>query len=86
MPRGAVAAPGAPLPRSQRTVLTLACPCSHPSVPARSATTYSVCQSFWHVAHALNKTFVVSLLQPAPEVVHLFDDVLLLTDGHVVYQ
>lgn len=38
------------------------------------------------VAHALDRTFLISLLQPAPEVVHLFDDILLLTDGRVIYQ
>jgi hypothetical protein len=33
------------------------------------------------VTHAMRLTTVVSLLQPAPEVFALFDDVLLLTDG-----
>ena len=33
------------------------------------------------VTHAMRATTVVSLLQPAPEVFALFDDVLLLTDG-----
>ncbi|KAI3428353.1 hypothetical protein D9Q98_006733 [Chlorella vulgaris] len=50
-----------------------------------SATTYSVVQSFVKASHALRKTFLISLLQPAPEVVQLFDDILLLTDGHVIY-
>ena len=34
----------------------------------------------------MKRTFLISLLQPAPEVVQLFDDILLLTDGRVVYQ
>lgn len=38
------------------------------------------------VAHALDRTFLISLLQPAPEVINLFDDLLLLTDGRVIYQ
>lgn len=38
------------------------------------------------VSHALQRTFLISLLQPAPEVMHLFDDLLLLTDGRVIYQ
>lgn len=38
------------------------------------------------VAHALERTFLISLLQPAPEVIQLFDDILLLTDGRVIYQ
>lgn len=50
-----------------------------------SATTYSVTQTFLDVAHSLRRTIVISLLQPPPEVFHLFDDVLLLTDGLVVY-
>lgn len=81
-----------------------------------SATTFSIVQSFVKTSHALRKTFLISLLQPAPEVeaaggggprwlgcktrqdqvcdlhphptlqvVHLFDDILLLTDGRVVY-
>ena len=53
---------------------------------SRSATTYSVCQSFGRSAHALGKTFVISLLQPPPEVVQLFDELLLLTDGRVIFQ
>lgn len=38
------------------------------------------------MSHALKLTTVISLLQPPPEVVQLFDDILLLTDGHAVYQ
>lgn len=38
-----------------------------------SATTYSVVKSFWHIAHAMKRTMVISLLQPPPEVVQLFD-------------
>lgn len=33
-----------------------------------SATTFSVCQSLKNAAEALQKTFVVTLLQPPPEV------------------
>ena len=36
--------------------------------PARSATTYSVIRSFVASAHAMGRTTVISLLQPAPEV------------------
>ncbi|KAL4427934.1 hypothetical protein ABPG75_002023 [Micractinium tetrahymenae] len=50
-----------------------------------SATTYSVIRSFVASAHAMGRTTVISLLQPAPEVVHLFDDILLLTDGRLMY-
>lgn len=50
-----------------------------------SATAYAVVKTFRDVAHGLERTFVISLLQPAPEVVALFDDLLLLTDGVVIY-
>ena len=46
-----------------------------------SATTFSVIKWLRVITHALRLTTVVSLLQPAPEVFYLFDDVLLLTDG-----
>ena len=36
--------------------------------------------------HNLQRTFLISLLQPAPEIIDLFDDLLLLTDGRVIYQ
>lgn len=38
------------------------------------------------VTHNLQRTFLISLLQPAPETIDLFDDLLLLTDGRVIYQ
>lgn len=57
-----------------------------PSHHSCSATTYSVVKTFYNSTHALGKTMVISLLQPPPEVVQLFDDILLLTDGRVVYQ
>eukprot|EP00887_Chlorella_sp_A99_P001837 scaffold19.g1837.t1 len=51
-----------------------------------SATAYSVLRSLCDVCHALRRTYLISLLQPQPEVVGLFDDLILLTDGgEVVY-
>lgn len=50
-----------------------------------SATTYSVVKSLRNSCHALSRTIIISLLQPAPEVMQLFDDLLLLTDGQVIY-
>ncbi|KAL4434347.1 hypothetical protein ABPG75_000788 [Micractinium tetrahymenae] len=50
-----------------------------------SATAYSVIKTFRDVCHSLDRTFLISLLQPAPEVIQLFDDILLLTDGRVIY-
>lgn len=50
-----------------------------------SATTFSVVQSLRNACHAFERTVVISLLQPAPEVMELFDDLLLLTDGKVIF-
>ena len=50
-----------------------------------SATTFSVINSLKDACHVLERTVVVSLLQPPPEVMDLFDDLLLLTDGKVLY-
>jgi hypothetical protein len=44
-----------------------------------------VVKSFSEAAKALDRTFLISLLQPPPEVLHLFDDLLLLTDGRVIF-
>ncbi|KAI8105725.1 hypothetical protein M9434_000307 [Picochlorum sp. BPE23] len=50
-----------------------------------SATTFSVINSLRDACHVFERTVVVSLLQPPPEVMELFDDLLLLTDGKVLY-
>ena len=50
-----------------------------------SSTTFSIVKSLSRFAHAMSGTVVVSLLQPAPETFALFDDVLLLSEGQVVY-
>lgn len=51
-----------------------------------SSTTYQTVNSLQQWAHIFNGTSVISLLQPAPETYDLFDDVILLADGHIVYQ
>ncbi|KAG1708964.1 hypothetical protein DVH05_022596 [Phytophthora capsici] len=50
-----------------------------------SATTFDIISTQRNVAKTSNKTVVISLLQPSPEVFELFDDVLLLNDGYVMY-
>jgi ABC-type multidrug transport system ATPase subunit len=50
-----------------------------------SSTTFSIVKSFGRFAHELSATVLISLLQPAPETFNLFDDVLLLSEGQVVY-
>lgn len=51
-----------------------------------SSTTYQIVNSLQKWVHILDGTAVISLLQPAPETYDLFDDVILLSDGHIVYQ
>lgn len=50
-----------------------------------SATAYSVIKALRNACHALRTTYMISLLQPPPEVMRLFDDIILLTDGQIVY-
>ncbi|KAM0060261.1 putative ABC transporter, AAA+ ATPase domain, ABC-2 type transporter, ABC-transporter [Helianthus debilis subsp. tardiflorus] len=51
-----------------------------------SSTTYQIVNSLKQFLHILEGTAVISLLQPAPETYDLFDDIILLTDGKIVYQ
>ncbi|KNA08458.1 hypothetical protein SOVF_162410 isoform A [Spinacia oleracea] len=51
-----------------------------------SSTTFQIVNSIRQSVHILNGTAVISLLQPAPETYNLFDDILLLSDGLIVYQ
>ncbi|XP_050231953.1 pleiotropic drug resistance protein 1-like isoform X2 [Mercurialis annua] len=51
-----------------------------------SSTTYQIVNSLRQSIHILNGTAVISLLQPAPETYNLFDDIILLSDGQIVYQ
>ncbi|GMH17672.1 hypothetical protein Nepgr_019513 [Nepenthes gracilis] len=51
-----------------------------------SSTTFQIVNSLRQTVHILNGTAVISLLQPAPETFNLFDDIILLTDGLIVYQ
>uniref|UniRef100_A0A0D9UXG8 ABC transporter domain-containing protein n=1 Tax=Leersia perrieri TaxID=77586 RepID=A0A0D9UXG8_9ORYZ len=51
-----------------------------------SATTYQIIKYLRHSTHALDGTTIISLLQPAPETYELFDDVILISEGQIVYQ
>ncbi|KAJ0865543.1 putative ABC transporter, AAA+ ATPase domain, ABC-2 type transporter, ABC-transporter [Helianthus annuus] len=51
-----------------------------------SSTTFQIVKSIRQFLHILEGTAVISLLQPAPETYDLFDDIILLTDGKIVYQ
>ncbi|EEY59961.1 ATP-binding Cassette (ABC) Superfamily [Phytophthora infestans T30-4] len=50
-----------------------------------SAATYDICKSMKSAARNFNSTVVISLLQPSPEVFELFDDVLLLNEGSIMF-
>lgn len=51
-----------------------------------SSTTFQIMNSLKQCICLLNGTAFISLLQPAPETYDLFDDIILLSDGHIVYQ
>ena len=51
-----------------------------------SSTAFQIVNSIKQYVHILNGTAVISLLQPAPETYNLFDDIILISDGRIVYQ
>ncbi|KAM4078556.1 hypothetical protein ACB094_09G046900 [Castanea mollissima] len=51
-----------------------------------SSTTFQICKFMRQMVHIMEVTMVISLLQPAPEAYDLFDDIILLSEGQVVYQ
>ncbi|THU63952.1 hypothetical protein C4D60_Mb01t21280 [Musa balbisiana] len=51
-----------------------------------SSTTFQIVTCLQQFAHITESTVVVSLLQPAPETYELFDDIILMAEGKIVYQ
>ncbi|MED6136244.1 transcription factor [Stylosanthes scabra] len=51
-----------------------------------SSTTFQIVNSLKQYVHILNGTALISLLQPTRETYELFDDVILISDGEIVYQ
>ncbi|KAF3650987.1 Pleiotropic drug resistance protein 3 [Capsicum annuum] len=51
-----------------------------------SSTTYQIVNSIRKSIHILQGTAVISLLPPAQETYDLFDDIIILSDGLIVYQ
>ncbi|XP_013744019.2 ABC transporter G family member 32 [Brassica napus] len=51
-----------------------------------SSTTHQIIMYMRHSTHALEGTTVISLLQPSPETYELFDDVILMSEGQIIYQ
>ena len=50
-----------------------------------SSTTYQIVKCLRQLCHVMEATIFMSLLQPAPETFELFDDIVLLSEGQVVY-
>ncbi|XAR60730.1 Iron-chelate-transporting ATPase [Bertholletia excelsa] len=50
-----------------------------------SSTTYQIVKCIGNFVHLMEGTVLMALLQPAPETFDLFDDLILLSEGHLVY-
>ncbi|BBG98920.1 ABC-2 and Plant PDR ABC-type transporter family protein [Prunus dulcis] len=51
-----------------------------------SSTTFQIVKCLQQIVHITEATILMSLLQPAPETFDLFDDIILLSEGQIVYQ
>ncbi|OWM79107.1 hypothetical protein CDL15_Pgr003278 [Punica granatum] len=51
-----------------------------------SSTTFQIVKYMRQMVHIMDVTMLISLLQPAPETYDLFDDIILLSEGQIVYQ
>ncbi|EEF46390.1 ABC transporter G family member 36 [Ricinus communis] len=51
-----------------------------------SSTTYQIVKCLHQIVHLTEATVLMSLLQPPPETFDLFDDVILVSEGRIVYQ
>ncbi|XP_010658728.1 pleiotropic drug resistance protein 2 [Vitis vinifera] len=51
-----------------------------------SSTTFQVVKFMRQMVHIMEVTMIISLLQPAPETYDLFDGIILLCEGQIVYQ
>ncbi|XP_057431805.1 ABC transporter G family member 36-like [Lotus japonicus] len=51
-----------------------------------SSTTFQIVKCLQQIVHLTEGTILMSLLQPAPETFNLFDDIVLISEGQVVYQ
>lgn len=50
-----------------------------------SSTTFQIVSFLKHLVHITDATALISLLQPAPETFDLFDDIILMAEGKIVY-
>lgn len=51
-----------------------------------SSTTFEIINFLKQMAQLMDLTMVISLLQPPPETFELFDDIILLCEGQIIYQ
>lgn len=51
-----------------------------------SSTTFQIVKCIKQMIQVFDKTALVSLLQPPPETFELFDDVIILGEGRIIYQ
>lgn len=50
-----------------------------------SSTTFQIVTCLQQLTHIANSTILIALLQPAPETFDLFDDIILMAEGKIVY-
>ncbi|KAG5533074.1 hypothetical protein RHGRI_027341 [Rhododendron griersonianum] len=50
-----------------------------------SSTTFQIIKYMRQMVHIMDITMIISLLQPAPETYALFDEIILLSEGKIVY-
>ncbi|KAL1060575.1 hypothetical protein V6Z11_1Z087400 [Gossypium hirsutum] len=51
-----------------------------------SSTTFQIVTCLQQLAHITRATILISLLQPTPETFELFDDIILMAEGKILYQ
>ena len=51
-----------------------------------SSTTYQIVKCLRNFVHLMEGTILMALLQPAPETFDLFDDLIVISEGYIVYQ
>ena len=51
-----------------------------------SSTAFQIVKCLQQIVHQTEATVLISLLQPDPEIFNLFDDIILLSEGQIVYQ
>lgn len=50
-----------------------------------SQTTFDIIRAIKCVAESLDHTFIIALLQPPPETFNLFDEIILMSEGQIIY-